>query len=270
MTISKTAIVSSKASKDNMMATYSEISDKATIGENVKIGNFCTIYEHAVINDNTIIEDYCTIGYPTPLAEGRSVIIGANSLIRSYSIFYQGSVFGDNLRTGHHVTIREKTVAGKDLQIGTLCDIQGHCEIGNYVRMHSNVFICQKSKLHDFVWIFPHVVLTNDPHPPSDVFIEGPEIFDYAAIAAMSCILPGIKIGKHALVGAHSLVTRDVAEFTAVAGVPAKLRGYTKEIQLRDGTGPAYPWPVHFHRGYPEIIVSEWLKGNFETESVFR
>lgn len=68
--------------------------------------------------------------------------------------------------------------------IGTLSDIQGHCEIGNYVRLHSNVHIGQESKIGNFDWIFPFTVLTNDPHPPSNELI-GVTIDDFAVVATM-------------------------------------------------------------------------------------
>ncbi len=150
------------------MNNLSCINPHAQIGSNVMIGNYCTIHENVIIGDDTVIEDYSTLGYPTPLAKEKSLIIGKNSLIRSYSLFYQGSEFGDGLVTGHRVTVRENTFAGEHLQIGTLSDIQGNCRVGNYVRLHSNVHIGQESRIHDFVWIYPYVVLTNDRLPPSD------------------------------------------------------------------------------------------------------
>ena len=55
-------------------------------------------------------------------------------MIRSHSVFYQGSTFGSRLATGHRVTVREKTQAGENLRLGTLCDLQGTCVIGDYVR----------------------------------------------------------------------------------------------------------------------------------------
>ena len=58
----------------------------------------------------------------------KKIIIGDNSLIRSKSIFYVGSTFGPKLLTGHRVTVREGVKAGKNLQIGTLTDIQGDCK----------------------------------------------------------------------------------------------------------------------------------------------
>lgn len=236
------------------------VSPLAELGENVTVGPFTVIHENARIGSGTCIDGYCELGYPTVSAVGRPLIIGCNSVIRSHSIFYQGSSFGDGLVTGHRVTVREKTMAGKNLQIGTLCDIQGSCQIGDYVRFHSNVHIGQHTRIGNFVWIFPFVVLTNDPHPPSDLMM-GVTVEDFAAIATMSTILPGVTIGEGALVGAHSSVSRDVAPDTVVVGVPAKFICETKKIKLRDGSNlSAYPWRKHFHRGYPDEFVENWIK----------
>lgn len=235
------------------------VSSLATLGNNVKIGAFTIIHDDVIIGENSIIESHCIMGHPTPLADGKPLKIGSGAHIRSHSIFYQGSQFGNQLITGHRVTVREETFAGENLQIGTLGDIQGHCTIGNYVRLHSNVHIGQKSEIGNFVWIFPYVVLTNDPHPPSSVCV-GARIDDFAAIATMSIILPGIRVGRGSLVGAHSSVNRDVLAETVVAGVPAKFVCNASDIKLKDGTGrSAYPWRSHFFRGYPEHVVAEWL-----------
>lgn len=235
------------------------VSDKAKIGKNVTIGAFTTIHDNVEIGDDTIIESYCDIGYSTPRAEGRPLIINNGARIRSHSIFYEGSNFGACLVTGHRVTVREGTNAGLNLQIGTLTDIQGNCSIGDYVRFHSGVFVSQHSVIGNFVWLFPHVVLTEDPHPPSNVLI-GVTIEDFAAIAAASVLLPGVRIGKGALVGAGSLVSADVEPSMVVFGVPAKPVCETSKIKLKDGTNrPAYPWTTHFHRGYPEEVVKGWL-----------
>jgi acetyltransferase-like isoleucine patch superfamily enzyme len=232
----------------------------AEIGSNVAIGPFSIVHKSVRIGDNTVVEGYCEIGYPTKLANSQKLVIGKDSLIRSHSVFYQGSVFGDALTTGHRVTVRENTKAGANLQIGTLCDFQGDCELGDYVRTHSNVHIGKHSKVENFVWIFPYVVLTNDPHPPSN-YLVGVTVRDYAVIATMSVILPGVTIGEHSLVAAHSMVNRDVEPHVVVGGSPAKKICDTSKVKLKDGTGEdAYPWPRHFHRGYPEDIVKKWME----------
>ena len=234
------------------------VSPHARLGANVSVGPFTIIHGNVEIGDNSVIDGYCEIGYPTPLADGLPLVIGAGARIRSHSVFYEGSRFGDKLVTGHRVVVREKTVAGLAFQIGTMNDIQGDCEIGDYVRCQSNVFIGKMSKVGNFVWLLPYVVLTNDPHPPSNVLV-GATIGDYAAIAAMSVILPGVKVGERALVAAHSKVHRDVDPHTVVAGNPARYLCDASKIRLKDGSDqPAYPWTRHFHRGYPADVVAGW------------
>lgn len=235
------------------------VSRDARIAESVEIGPFSIVHSNVVIGAGTIIGSHCEIGVPTPLGDGSPLVIGANSTIRSHSVFYEGSRFGEGLKTGHRVTVRELTRAGDAFQIGTLGDIQGHCEIGNHVRFHSNVHVGQRTVIEDFVFVFPYVVFTNDPHPPSTVLM-GVTVRRFAAIATMSTILPGVTIGEGALVGACSSVTRDVGDHRIAAGNPATDRGETARIKLRDGTDrPAYPWTAHFHRGYPEEVVAGWL-----------
>jgi acyl-[acyl carrier protein]--UDP-N-acetylglucosamine O-acyltransferase len=233
------------------------VSDKAVLGKNVKVGPFCIIYDNVVIGDNTVVEAYCELGVANHLSGGAPLVIGANSHVRSHSVFYEGSNFGEKLVTGHRVTVREKTLAGKNLQIGTLSDIQGHCSIGDYVRFHSNVHIGQKSSIGNYVWIFPYVVLTNDPHPPSDV-LNGVTVGDFAVIATMSVVLPGAKIAEGCLIGAHSSLKGDTEPDMVYAGSPAKKICATSRIKLSDGSGSAYPWRKHFSRGYPEEVVKGW------------
>ncbi len=235
------------------------VDSKAKIGNNVSIGPYTIIHGNVEIGDGTTIGSHCEIGVPSALSGGQPLIIGDSSLIRSHSVFYEGSTFGKSLSTGHRVTVREQTVAGEAFQIGTLGDIQGHCTIGNYVKFHSNVHIGQHSTIGDYVWIFPYVVLTNDPHPPSNVMM-GATVEDFVAIATMSILLPGVTVKNGALVGAHSSVNRDVEPDTVVAGSPAKFICNTKEIKMKDGSGQsAYPWRKHFHRGYPEAAVAAWV-----------
>lgn len=236
------------------------VSNKADIGSNVKIGAYSIIYDNVSIGDNTIIESYCEIGIANSFSGGENLIIGADSHIRSRSTFYEGSKFGNRLVTGHNVTVREKTIVGENFQLGTLSDIQGHCCIGDYVRTHSNVHIGQHSQIGSFVWLFPYVVLTNDPHPPSNI-MQGVTVEDYAVIATMTVILPGAIIAEGVFIGAHSCIGGRTEKDMLYSGSPAKKIGSTSKIKLKDGSRqPAYPWRKHFHRGYPESVINKWIE----------
>ena len=223
---------------------------------NVVIHETAIIHPNVEIGEGSRIGAFCELGVPSPLAASDRLVIGPNALIRSHSIFYTGSTFGAGLTTGHRVTVRENVVAGKSLQIGTLSDLQGHSSFGDHVRLHSNVHVGQKSTIGDFVFIFPYVVLTNDPTPPSEELL-GVTLEDYSIVATMSVVLPGARVGRGALVGAMSLVKGDVPSDSIYVGNPGKVVGSTSKIKLRDGS-PAYPWQRHFHRGYPDDVVRAW------------
>ena len=234
------------------------VAPNAKLGTGVEIGPFTIVHGNVVIGARTKIGAYCEIGVPTPLSNGSSLEIGEDSLIRSHSVFYESSYFGSGLTTGHRATVRENTIAGKGFQIGTLSEIQGSCQVGDYVRFQSNVFVGGKTRIENFVWILPYAVLTNDPTPPSNDLM-GCVIKDYAVISAMAVILPGVEVGLRALVAAHACVSKDVPEHMVVAGVPARVIGDTRRIMKRDASGkPAYPWTTHFHRGYPTEIIEMW------------
>lgn len=235
----------------------------ALLGKDVSIGPFTIVGRGVEIGESGRIESHCVLG-ELPGWFGENDVgplrIGPGAHIRSHSVLYRGSTFDSGLRTGHRVTLREGIVAGRDLQVGTLCDLQGDTIIGECVRMHSNVHIGKLSRIESFAWIFPYVVLTNDPHPPSEGYLVGVHVGQYAVIATMTTVLPGVRIGSGAVVGAHALVTHDVPRDVVVAGIPARVIGPTHAIRLRDNSGPAYPWMRHFHRGYPEDVVAEWRR----------
>lgn len=250
------------------------IKEGVLIGENVVLEDDVYIDYGAIIRDNvtikkgTFVGARCILGeYLYDFFEDRKnkkhpLVIGENSLIRSETIIYGDCIIGDNFQTGHRVTIREKAKLGKNVRVGTLSDIQGRCEIGDYVSIHSNVFIGEKSIIKDYVWIFPRVILTNDPNPPSNR-LRGVIIEKYASIAAGAVVLPGVNIGKEALVGAGCVVTKDVNSGKVVIGNPSKEIGDIKDIKDKETGKSVYPWQYNFDRGMPwkDIGYELWLKG---------
>ncbi|WP_419393376.1 hypothetical protein [Cytobacillus praedii] len=234
-----------------------QVDSNAVIGKNVDIGIGTIIYGNVEIGDNTVIGPYSIIGEPVAEAYinkeyiSRKTIIGKNSIIRSHSILYEDVVIGENFQSGHRITIREKTQIGKNCSIGTLCDLQGDLQIGDYVRLHSNVHVSQKSVIENYVWIYPYVVLTNDPYPPIGE-LKGVTIKQYAQIATSSVILPGVIVGENSLIGAYTLVRKNVLPERVIVGVPGKDMCSVREL-LNDKKERIYPWREYLKdfRGYP-------------------
>lgn len=227
------------------------------LGKDVTIGDNVIIYENVEIGDTCFIGPNCILGeqlagfYHEKHYQNPPLKIGRDSIIRSGSILYAGSTFGEGFETGHKVCIREYSEFGEHCRVGTFCDIQGYVQVGCYCRFHSNVFVAQMSIIKDYVWLFPHAVLTNDPHPPSDC-IQGPTIEEYAVVGAGAIIISRVRIGRDSLVGAQALVNKDVPPYTVVVGVPAKVLCSVHDIKCKEGRlEKPYPWRNHYSKGYP-------------------
>lgn len=185
------------------------------------------IYPNVKLGENVIIEDFCLIGVPPRgKTEGElETIIGSNSILRSHSVVYAGNRIGENFQTGNKANIRELNEIGNNVSIGTLSVIEHHVKIEDNVRIHSQVFIPEYSILKNDSWVGPNVVFTNAKHPKSPNVkneLIGPTLERFARVGANSTLLPGVIIGENSLVGAGSVVTRDVVSNTIVAGNPAK------------------------------------------------
>lgn len=243
------------------------VSKSALIGENVQIGRNTIIHDNVEIKNDTIICENCIIGEPQAQAYkdatyvNPKTVIGANSLIRSGSVIYSGSIFGDYFITGNMVSIRENSIFGKHCVVGTFSDIQSDVLFRDYCRLNSHVQIASKCIFGSFVFIYPMVVFTNDPLPPSNNLI-GSAVDNFTQIAAGSVILPGLSIGKHCMIGANSLVTKDVPDFELHAGNPARRIGKVNHLWSKEKKRPYYPWPRNFERGLPwsGIGFDEWIK----------
>lgn len=234
------------------------ISEGARLGANVQVGPYTLIHSNVEIGDGSMIGGWCEIGIPTPLGDSQPLRIGASAVVRSHAVIYESSTIGPGLATGHHICIRELTTAGAGLQLGSYGDIQGQCVIGDYLRMHNGVHIGQFSKIGNYVWMFPDVLLTNDPTPPSENLL-GPTVEDFVVLCAKSTLLPGVRIGEGAVIGAHSLVGVDVPPGMLANGSPAKIVCKASALRMKnDPRLRAYPWQKRFHRGYPEYLFESW------------
>jgi len=193
------------------------------------------IYPKVLIGKESIIEDYCILGVPSRGKKPGDLetIIGEKANIRSHTVIYAGNRIGDNFQTGHKANIREENEIGNNVSVGTLSVIEHHVKIGNNVRIHTQAFIPEFTILEDEVWIGPNVVITNAKYPLSPGVketLEGPAIMKGAKIGANATILPGITIGKCSLVGAGSVVTKDVPDGAVVVGNPAKIIKLIQEL----------------------------------------
>lgn len=200
------------------------------------------IYSNAEVGENPHVGDFCVIGVPPRgKTEGElKTVIGKNATIRSHSIIYAGNKIGENFQTGHHAMIREENEIGNDVSIGTMSIVEHHVKIGDGVRVHGHVFIPEFCILEKNCWIGPKVVLTNTFHPRCSKAKECLQktpvtVKENAKVCANATILPGITIGKNAIVGAGSVVTEDVPDNKVVIGNPAKIIKDVSNLKCKTG-----------------------------------
>ena len=231
---------------------------KPVIGKNCNIANTAKINENVIIEDNVIIGDFCVIGFNNKRLN-KKLIIGKNSIINSHTIIYLGSEVGENNIIGHNVLIREETFLGKNVQIGSYSDLEGYCSIDDFSKLHSCVHVGQHSKIMSYVYIFPYVILTNDPIPPSDIR-QSVVLEPFSIICTRSTILPGIKIGFSSFIGANSLVNKNVESEMIGSGNPFRIKGNISNIKIPNTENSAYPWVGRFNKDYPSDIKETYNK----------
>jgi UDP-2-acetamido-3-amino-2,3-dideoxy-glucuronate N-acetyltransferase len=190
---------------------------------------------------NVIIEEGAIVGYDR-ITKARGVVksetvIGDICFIGRNAIIYKGCCLGKNVRAQHGVILRENTTVGDDTNLGHYLVVEGYTEIGRNCSIWGQSHVCAFSKIGDNVFIAPFFICTNDPimdyrRPHLAVEHVGVTIHDNARIGANVTVLPGIVIGKEAKVGAGSLVTKDVAAYSVVFGVPAKQHGMVPEREF--------------------------------------
>jgi acetyltransferase-like isoleucine patch superfamily enzyme len=191
-----------------------------------QISKTAIILDGVELGKDVVVEDYCIIGAKFRGFKGEKTYIGDGAVIRSHTVIYAGNKIGKNFQTGNKANIRELNEIGDNVSVGTLSVVEHHIVIENDVRIHSQVFIPEYSYLRKGCWIGPGVVLTNSKIPlakDAKSNLKGPTIQENAIIGANSTILPAIQIGSSALVGAGSLVSKDVLTETIVTGNPAKV-----------------------------------------------
>lgn len=137
---------------------------------------------------------------------------------------------GKNTKIWHFSHILSGTIIGENCSFGQNCVVGPKVNIGNGVKVQNNISIYEGVEVEDDVFLGPSMVFTNVINPRS--FIVRREEFKKTllkkgcSIGANATVVCGNTIGKYALIGAGSVVNRDVKDFALIVGVPAKQIGW--------------------------------------------
>jgi len=133
----------------------------------------------------------------------------------------------ENYVNWHYCNIDPTAKIWRKVKIGSYVEIGPEVEIGPYTKIQAFAYIPKGVKIGAWCFIGPRVTFTNDKYPKATdswVCLET-IVEDHVSIGAGAVILPGIRIGKYAIIGAGSVVTKDVPAYAMVAGNPAKIIG---------------------------------------------
>ena len=145
-----------------------------------------------------------------PSSDVQTKEIGARTMIWQYVVVLKGAVIGKNVNINAH------------------CLIEGDVVIGNHVTIKSGAYLWSGLYIEDHVLVGPNVTFTNNKYPRSKVAPKKyprTHIHKHVSIGGGAVLLPGLTIGKWAMIGAGAVVTRDVPDFAVVCGNPARVVG---------------------------------------------
>lgn len=212
----------------------------AVIRPNVRLGNDVVIHPHVVIESDVELGDGVEIfpgAYLGKLPRGAGALARPPKFTRGV-VIGRGCSIGPNAVIFQDVRIGEDTLIGDGASVREQCRIGANCIISRYVTVNYDTVIGDRTKVMDLthvtgncvigsdVFVSVMVGMTNDNLAGRGGYEEervlGPTIEDRAIVGAGATLFPGVHIGAGAVVGAGSVVTRDVAPGTTVMGVPAR------------------------------------------------
>lgn len=205
------------------------------IGNNVRIMPFAVICGGATIGDHAVIESQVILGQPeygyaigkVYPGKAKKTVISEGVILRAGAIIYSGVQIGSSSTIGHRTLVRTNTRIGSNTQLGHNMTIERNCRIGDWVRCTGLTHITSSTVLEDRVFLGALVGTVNDKAmiwkqegvKPKLI----PPYFEYGCTVGTGAkIAAGVRIGRMAMVGTGSVVTKNVAPNTIVMGVPAK------------------------------------------------
>lgn len=196
----------------------------AVVCGGVQLGQDARIEEHAVVGKPEL--GYA-VGRTYPGA-GAETWIGAGAVLRSGTVLYAGALIGVNTAVGHHTLIRSFARLGSDGIFGHHLVIERECRIGDRVRCSPLSHITSATVLGDEVFLGAGIRTVNDKHliwrdPARQPDLRPPRFEEGAKVGSGSTVLAGVVIGAQALIGAGSVVTRDIPAGATAYGSPARV-----------------------------------------------
>ena len=159
----------------------------------------------------------------------------SNFYINEHAVVDDNVQIGEGTKIWHFSHIQSGTKIGKKCVFGQNVNVGNNVSIGDYCKVQNNVSIYEGVTLEDYVFCGPSMVFTNILNPRCKYPQVGAEFYvktlvkEGASLGANCTIVCGTTIGRHAMVGAGAVVTKDVPDYALVVGSPARIIGWYSE-----------------------------------------
>jgi UDP-2-acetamido-3-amino-2,3-dideoxy-glucuronate N-acetyltransferase len=172
-----------------------------------------------------------------------------NYYVNEHAVVDDGVEIGEGTKIWHFSHIQSGSKIGKKCVFGQNVNVGNNVAIGNFCKVQNNVSIYEGVTLEDYVFCGPSMVFTNILDPKCKYPQVGAQFYiktlvkEGASIGANATIVCGNTLGKHCMIGAGSVVTKDVPDFGLVIGTPGRVVGWVSEAGKRlkfDENGKAF------------------------------
>lgn len=212
------------------------LADDVVVPDDAFVGVNVVLHPGVRLGDACHLEDGAVIGKrsrpgPGSAREAESApletFVGERTMIGTHAVVCVGAILGDDVFVGDHSLVRERARLGAGASIGHAGTVGPDCVIGERVRTQGYAALAGGVVLEDDVFLGPLVsvlsgmTMRHDEDPQSMVFVPA-VVRRGSHIGSGAQILPGVKVGEHAVVGANAVVVTDVPAGARVKGVPAR------------------------------------------------
>lgn len=216
------------------------VSPDARLGAGVSLGNHVTVLADVTVGDGSTILDGAVLGR-RPMSNGNTtretpadagpLVLGPGCVIGANAVLYAGSTYGARVMVGDLASVREGCRIADDVVLGRGVLVMYDTAVGARTRVIDGAILTGNMEIEEDVFIGPGVLTVND----NDVYlrrfglapwaVKGPRIRRFALVGTGANLSAGITVGVGAIVAPGAVVTHDVADWTVVAGIPARPAG---------------------------------------------
>lgn len=200
------------------------------VGDSCEIGPFTVVHGGARLGDGVRVEGRAVVGVPERgyavghvyRGHGDQTVLAGGAVARAGAVLYAGVDLGEGTTIGHATVLRSFVTVGANGNLGHHLVVERDVRIGVGVRCSPLSHLTSSTILADGVFLGAGIRTINDRRLDRGGALAPPRFERNARVGSGSTIMSGVAVGERALVGAGSLVLRDVPADTTVAGVPAR------------------------------------------------